>query len=109
LHYGRDIMLNFMTSLLLTIILSFHAPIVVVGVMLGCFLAVSYIPGLALIGQTGIAMIEDFLAVFGSGCPLKGILTIGFSCGLVGGLFDIYNYHCYQSLKNSLKSLGEES
>ena len=90
---------NFLCSLLLTTLVSFAAPIILVGTMLATLSVASYIPGLTFLGQTGATQILEFLAVFGSSYPVQGILTIGFACGLVGGLFDMYNFYCYQNLR----------
>jgi nitrate/nitrite transporter NarK len=42
--------------------------------------------------------ILHFLATFGTGSCLNGLLTIGLTCGFVGALFDIYVYYRYQIL-----------
>ncbi|MBR8827391.1 MAG: hypothetical protein DSM107014_05710 [Gomphosphaeria aponina SAG 52.96 = DSM 107014] len=100
---------NFLISLLLTTLVSFLAPVLLIGLILVSLAGISYIPGFAVAGQTGVSQIEGFLAVFGSGCPVQGIFTIGFTCAVVGALFDLYNFYRYQSLRGGLKSLGEES
>ncbi len=85
-------------SLILTALLSFLAPILTVGFLLITLSVASYIPGLETIGQTSAAKILSFLTIFGSGCPLNGILIIGFTCASVGGLFKLYTLYRYQSL-----------
>ena len=89
---------NFLRSLLLTIILSFAAPILLVGGGLAVVFLVGYIPGLAAMGQTAAAQILQFLATFGTGRPVQGILVIGWTCSFVGGLFDTYAFYRYQNL-----------
>ncbi|MGK7874116.1 MAG: hypothetical protein AB4426_12620 [Xenococcaceae cyanobacterium] len=92
-------MSNLLRSLLLTTLLSFSAPIILVGGMLAALSVVSCVPGFALLGQTGANQMLEFLAIFGSGYPVQGILTIGFTSGIVGGLFDLFNFYRYQSLR----------
>lgn len=91
---------NFLRSLLLTSVLSFAAPLLLVGGALVSLSLLGYIPLLEKIGQTGAEQILGFLAIFGSGCPLEGILVIGCACGFVGGLFDTYAFYRYQNLRS---------
>jgi hypothetical protein len=79
--------------------MSFVAPILVMGsFFLLCF-SVSYLPVLETIGSCGSQMLIDFLAVFGTGYPLQGVLVISLTCALVGGLFDLFNFYCYQNME----------
>lgn len=94
-----SILPNFLRSLLLTTILSFTAPIVFVGGVLAALSIVSYLPGLTVVGEIGATQVMTFLTVFGSGNPVGGVVTIGLTCCLVGGLFDLFNYYRYQNLK----------
>lgn len=91
---------NFLRSLVVTILLSFVAPIVVIIVLLAALSAIGYVPGLEAVGQTGTTQLLQFLSVFGSGCPFQGIIIIGFTCSLVGALFDTYSFYRYQNLSN---------
>lgn len=91
---------NFLRSLVLTILLSFVAPIVLVTVLLAAFSIIGYVPGLETIGQASTTQLLKFLAVFGSGSPVQGITIIGFTCSLVGALFDAYTFYRYQSLSD---------
>jgi hypothetical protein len=95
-----SILPNFLRSLLLTIILSFVAPIVLVIGLLAALSGIGCIPGLETAGQAGAAQLLQFLGVFGSGCPVQGIIVIGFTCSLVGALFDTYAFYRYQSLND---------
>ncbi|HEY9651999.1 MAG TPA: hypothetical protein V6C95_15145 [Coleofasciculaceae cyanobacterium] len=95
-----SILPNFLRSLALTILLSFMTPIVLVITLLATASAISYIPGLEAIGQTGTAQLSQFLTVFGAGSALQGLMTIGFTCSLVGALFDAYTFYRYQSLND---------
>ena len=87
---------NFLVSLLLTTIISFSVPALLIGLVLGFVLVLGYIPGLELLGHCGIVHILDFLAVFGSGNPLEGVLILGFAFAVVGFLFDIFNFYFYR-------------
>jgi hypothetical protein len=91
---------NLLRSLLLTTCLSFVAPILVIGGILATAFAIGHLPGLTAIGRVGACQIIDFLAIFGNGYPIQGVLTIGFSWGMVGCLFDLYNFYLYQDLRS---------
>ena len=93
-----SIFLNLLRSVLLTIVFAFITPIVLIGSLLATLYLVSYFPGLETVGYVGVTIMKHFLTVFGAGYPLQGILTIGITSGLVGGLFDVCNYYRYQSL-----------
>jgi hypothetical protein len=81
---------NFLRSVLLTSLLSFVAPLLLIGAGLtGCSL-IGLVPALEGVGRSGEDLILQFLATFGSGCPLQGFLVIGMTFGLVGALFDTY-------------------
>ena len=95
-----SILPNLLRSLVLTALLSFVAPIVLVTVSVVALSGIGYIPGLETIGQTGTTQLLTFLAVFGNGCPVQGILVIGLTCSLVGSLFDTYAFYRYQILND---------
>lgn len=95
-----SILPNFLRSLVLTVFLSFVAPFVVVIVLLAAFSAIGYVPGLETSGQAGTTQLFNFLAVFGSGCPIQGVIVISCTCSLVGALFDTYAFYRYQSLND---------
>ncbi|AFZ34638.1 hypothetical protein Sta7437_1058 [Stanieria cyanosphaera PCC 7437] len=97
--YNMRIFNNFLVSLLVTALISFSTPIIFFGVILGILLIVSQIPGVAVLGQTGAIEVLNFLAVFGNGQPLIGVLILGVVGSIVGGLFDIFNFYRYQSLR----------
>ena len=92
-------MSNLFRSLLLSVLLSFVTPVLFVGAVLGALLTVSYIPGIALLGEMGQELVLSFLSTFGEGYPLQGALTIGVTCGMVGGLFDVFNFCLYQDIR----------
>lgn len=81
---------NFLRSVLLTSLLSFVAPLLLITVGLISFSLIGLLPTLQGFGRSGEDLILQFLATFGSGCPLQGFLVIGMTFGLVGALFDTY-------------------
>jgi hypothetical protein len=81
---------NFLRSLLLTMILSFITPILVFVGGLISFTLIGYLPLLAALGQLCSHQILKFLAVFGRGNPLEGVLIIAMTFSFVGALFDTY-------------------
>lgn len=92
-------MLTLLRSLVFTTLLSFIAPVFLVGTILIGLFAIGYLPGLTLICQTGLSGILQFLTIFGSGYPLQGMLTIGITFALVGSLFDLFNFYVYQGTR----------
>ena len=92
-------MSNLLRSLLLTTVLSFVTPVVLIGCFLAILSGISYIPGIEIIGDLGVNAITNFLSVFGNGCPLEGMLIIGCTCSTVGGAFDMFNFYFYQGVK----------
>ncbi len=81
---------NFLRSILLTGLLSFIAPLLLIGAGLTSFSLIGLVPSLQGLGHSGEDLILQFLATFGSGCPLQGFLVIGITFGLVGALFNTY-------------------
>jgi disulfide bond formation protein DsbB len=53
--------------------------------------------------------ILHFLATFGTGSPLHGLLIIGLTFGFVGGLFDVYVYYRHQVLSLNSEGLIQSS
>lgn len=95
-----SILPNFLRSLVLTIIFSFVAPMLLVGLALVSLSLIGYIPGLQGMGQAIADQILQFLATFGSRNPLRGLVVIGLTCSLVGALFDTYAFYRYQILRD---------
>lgn len=92
---------NWIRSLLLTVLLSFMAPIVLLGGLLAILSAISYFPGMDLVGHFSTKILSEFLAAFGNGYRLQGIVTIGLTCSLVGGLLDLFNLYNYESYSHN--------
>ncbi|MFB2647061.1 hypothetical protein ACE09Y_12445 [Raphidiopsis sp. BLCC-F218] len=100
---------NFLRSVLLAIVLSFIAPILFVGLLFSCLCLFGLIPVLHGMTQEIPNDILIFLATFGTGSPLHGLLIIGLTFGFVGGLFDIYAYYRHQVLSLNSEGLIESS
>lgn len=81
---------HFLRSVLLTSLLSFVAPLLLIAAGLTSFSLIGLVPPLQAVGRSGEELILHFLATFGSGCPLQGCLAIAMTFGLVGALFDTY-------------------
>ncbi len=90
---------NFLRSLVLSIIFSFVAPIIFVGVALLLLSLISLLPGLQAITELIATQISNFLAAFGSGMPMQGLFVICLTCSFVGALFDTYVYYRCQILR----------
>lgn len=91
-----SILALFVRSLLLTTVFSFAAPILLIGGIGACLYTIGYLPGMAAISQAGAEQIWSFLATFGSGQPIQGLVAIGLTCSLVGALFDAYVFYWEQ-------------
>ena len=96
-----SILPNFLRSVMLTIVLSFVAPISLVGGALVSLALIGCIPGPKAIAQLIAEQILQFLATFGSGSPFRGLIVISLTCSLVGALFDTYAFYRYQSLRGN--------
>jgi len=75
--------------LLLTVLLSFTAPVVLLVLGVALVSAAALTPGFEAIGQLGYTHLLGFLETFGDGCPFMGILTIGGTGAFAGGLFGL--------------------
>ncbi|WP_322745559.1 hypothetical protein [Plectonema radiosum] len=75
------------------------APIIFVGGTLLSLSVVSLLPGLETVSEIIVDQISNFLAAFGSGTPIQGLLVICLTCSFVGALFDIYVYYRCQILR----------
>lgn len=90
---------TYLRSLLLTSVLSFLAPMTLVGSAISLFLLLGAIPGLDGLGQAGFQMIRTFLTTFGAGDAWEGLLVIGSACAIVGALFDTYTFYSRYSFR----------
>ncbi len=90
---------HFIRSLFVSTVLSFLMPVISVASIFALAFGIRYIPDLDMISQIGVQQIYDFLSVFGSGNPLHGVVVIGITFGLVGGLFDTFALYRHQRFK----------
>jgi hypothetical protein len=91
---------NLLRSLLLTSIFSFLAPVLLIGTILASLALLGYVPGLEVFGKVGVAQVAQFLKVFGSTSALRGLVTIGVACSVVGVLFDAYTFYRSENLRD---------
>ncbi|BAU15622.1 hypothetical protein LEP3755_61810 [Leptolyngbya sp. NIES-3755] len=91
--------LNYFRSLFLASLLSFLAPITLIGVAIVLLLLLGLVPGLMTFGQACSTQMLLFLQTFGSGNALEGAIVIGGACAVAGALFDTYIFTVTTSLK----------
>lgn len=89
----------FLVSLVLSTLLSFIAPLMLIGFIVVGLALIAYLPGMTSVSQMITTQILKFLSVFGTGDAISGAVVIALACSLVGALFDTYSYY-YQSLRN---------
>ncbi|MBD2436898.1 hypothetical protein [Nostoc sp. FACHB-110] len=94
-----NLLTNLLRSLLVTIIFSFVAPMLFIGGTLLILSCLGYFPGLQVVTEASAKGILHFLAIFGSGTPLRGLLIISLTWSFVGALFDTYAYYRCQILR----------
>jgi len=87
-------------SLALTALLSFIAPVVLFLGFFAFLCTMSWVPGLESLGQTGANDLLQFLAIFGNGCSVEGLIVISLTCSFVAALFDTYAFYSYQHLND---------
>ena len=90
---------HFIRSLFVSAVLSFLVPVISVAGIFALAFGMRYIPDLELISQMGVRQIYNVLSEFGSGNPVQGIVVIGITFGLVGGLFDTFALYRHQRFK----------
>lgn len=73
--------------LILSALLSFCAPVVSLTALLATVSAASCVPCLRSLGMAGRSSLVSFLATFGTGCPLSGLIAIGTASAVAGCLF----------------------
>jgi len=87
-------------SLILTAILTFLAPLLVLGMFLLPLVLLERLHGLETMSRYGMTQIVYFLQTFGSGSAMQGALTISLVCSMVGMLFDSYTLYRHEKLKD---------
>jgi hypothetical protein len=80
--------------------MSFALPVVLFGSVLGFLTLTSYIPGFLAVSNQGSLYMLNFLAVFGDGKPLQGIITLGVTVSIAGILLDMLSFYRYQSWRD---------
>lgn len=80
--------------------MSFAIPVTLIGCAIALFNLIGYIPVFWELSNQMTCYILEFLAVFGSGKPLQGIITLGATASVVGILLDMLNFYRYQSIRD---------
>lgn len=88
---------EFVRSLIVASLMSFIAPLLVMGGLVVLLALVAYLPGLATMSQMVTTQVLQFLGAFGSGDAISGAVVISLVFTLVGALFDTYSFY-YRSL-----------
>jgi hypothetical protein len=101
-------MLTLFCSLAFSTLLSFIAPVLLVGASLTTLFVAGHLPGFSSLGQIGSDRIVGFLSIFGSGYPVRGMFTIAVTFSFVGSLFDLFNYSVYQGARGATGVVGRE-
>lgn len=96
-QFFMDVEPNFFRSLLLASAIAFVTPSLLLGLAIACLWLLGNIPGLVAIGRYGSNALLQFLATFGRGHPLEGVLAIALSCSVVAALFETYAFSQYPS------------
>ncbi|NJR65794.1 MAG: hypothetical protein HC772_11450 [Leptolyngbyaceae cyanobacterium CRU_2_3] len=94
-------LINLLRTLLITGILSFFVPFLLIGTILVGLMVVRHIPSVEMISTIGLDQILSFLIVFGTGSAIRGLFTISIVSSLVSVLFDTYTFYRYQILRDS--------
>ncbi len=93
-----SISLNFLRSLILASILSFIIPVGSLGVLLLGLFLVGQVPFWAAASHDALHQCLQFLATFGNGDAVEGLLVIGIVGSFVGVLFDTFVFYQQQHL-----------
>ncbi len=93
--------LNFLRSLILASILSFLIPVGFLSLLLTGLFLVGQLPLLQASSQAALHQFLQFLATFGNGDTLEGLLVIGIVGSFVGVLFDTFVFYQQQYLHKS--------
>ncbi|WP_330202280.1 hypothetical protein [Cyanobacterium sp. Dongsha4] len=104
-----NIWLSLLLSLLLTSLVSFALPIVLFTVVLAILGVMGHLPLISPFINYVYAQIWQFLAIFGEGSGIFGILIIAVTCAIAGLLFESLNFYRYRLLINKpLKPLWQK-
>lgn len=92
--------LSLLLSLLLTTLVSFALPIIFFTVVLAGLAMTAHFPIISDFSNGVYGQIWQFLAIFGEGSGIFGLLTIAFTCAIAGFLFESLNFYRYRLLRN---------
>lgn len=95
-----NIWLSLLVSLILTTSVAFAFPIILLTSLLAGLGILSHVSLIAPWVHEIYSQIWSFLAIFGDGSGIFGILTLAFACGVAGFLFESLNFYRYRLLIN---------
>lgn len=101
-----NILFSFITSLLLTTLVSFAAPIIIIIVLFAFLTVASHVSFMGIYADECYRQLWSFLMMFGEGSGTNGILTISVVAGIAGLLFESLNFYRFQILFNHRESHG---
>jgi hypothetical protein len=84
---------NYMRSVVLTGLVTFCFPLLLIGGIFVSLLLVRQLPPLMPISQQGTMHLRYFLTTFGNGDPWQGSVIISLCSSFVGVLFDTYTFY----------------
>jgi hypothetical protein len=84
-------MFKLLKSLLVSLLFSFASPLFLIGMLLLILNALERVPSLSYSIAEANKNILSFLAIFGNGFSVLGVLVIGLACALVGGFLELFN------------------
>ncbi|MFP4133657.1 MAG: hypothetical protein ACLFQP_05935 [Halothece sp.] len=100
---------DLLRSFVVTFVISFTFPVMLVLGLLTIALGVSYFPGLESIGEVGVNQLLSFLRIFGAGSIWRGLMVIGLTLALVAGWFDIYSLYRMHQFKDMESKISQNS
>jgi hypothetical protein len=93
------VLAELLQSLVLAASLGFLVPVLGISLLLLAIHPWIYVPVLGQIATATLQQILLFLAIFGNGYPVRGVLAIGLACGFVCTLFDAFVFYQYRNLR----------
>ena len=93
-----NILVPLFFSLVLTSLVGFMIPIVLAIVLLGSLSIVAHLDTLAIWADVAFGYICNFLAIFGEGSPLDGVIMIAIVSSIAGLLFEFFNFYRHHLL-----------
>ncbi len=99
-----NILFSFLTSLLLTTLVSFAVPLIAIITLCSVLTILSHVSFFSVCADQCYRQLWSFLMMFGEGSGTNGILTISTVAGIAGLLFESLNFYRYRILFNHRES-----